>query len=312
MKTLSKNHFKNVGSNMRTLLKTNLLTLTACFLFSAGLYSCSDSDDVLTDGVIVNSINVPDEVETLFVANFPNAQNVEWKQKHNLYEANFSMENIRQSAWFEYDGTWKITRKSQNLGGGSNQLPQPIIDYIQSNYAGWAIDDIDLIVTLTDTFYEIELQKRGEPEVTIFIKADGTLLNTIVDRDFNDGDVATQNVPEAVLRTFYNLYPKAIHIEWERENGMYEAEFILDNKGYDALFQEDGTWIRTETEINLRVTPLPQPVIQYIDANYTTWTIDEVSLIDSPQGEYYRIELEKKGQPDVELFIRPDGTVMTA
>ena len=111
---------------------------------------------------------------------------------------------------------------------------------------------------------------------------------------------------------FYDLYPKAIHIEWERENGMYEAEFILDNKGYDALFQEDGTWIRTETEINLRVTPLPQPVIQYIDANYTTWTIDEVSLIDSPQGEYYRIELEKKGQPDVELFIRPDGTVMTA
>ena len=59
----------------------------------------------------------------------------------------------------------------------TNGLSQAILDYIAANYPGWVIDDIDLIRTPTDQYYEIELEKRGEPDVTIFIRADGSLIN---------------------------------------------------------------------------------------------------------------------------------------
>ena len=77
------------------------------------------------------------------------------------------------------------------------------------------------------------------------------------------------------------------------------------------FFLSDGTWVRTEIELNLRTTNLPQAVLQYLATNYPGWTIDDADLIQTPNDEYYVLELEKRGQKDVKLYIRADGTTPT-
>ena len=151
--------------------------------------------------------------------------------------------------------------------------------------------------------------------MTLQIRADGTLLNTVNNNGTshnNDNDLNTNSVPTAVRDAFSGRYPGAQQVEWERNAHLYEAEFVLNGVEYEAWFQADGTWVRTKSEINLRTATLPQAVKNYVAANYSGWSIDDADFIQTPTDEYYELELEKKGQQDVKLRIRPDGTVINS
>ena len=293
-------------------MKAKILTAAMFVLMGFGLQSCTtdDGDIVIQEQTMVD---VPEPVQKLFKENFPTAQNATWQQKNDMLQVAFSVEAQAHNAWFENDGTWKMTRVGKNLGPKTNGLSQAILDYIAANYPGWVIDDIDLIRTPTDQYYEIELEKRGEPDVTIFIRADGSLINSFVENTGNGGEnVNAGSIPTAVQNAFNTRYPKALRTKWEREGQLYEAEFIMDNVKYEAYFQADGTWVRTQIEFNARKTTLPEAVQQYLATNYAGWTIDDADLIQTPTDEYYKLELEKRGQQDVTLLIRANGTLISS
>lgn len=292
-------------------MKVRLLVIAAIAFLGMGLQSCTNEEnDVLADDV-QQEVTVPEAVQTLFEASFPAAQNVTWEKKSELLEAEFSVENAAYNAWFEKEGTWKLTRTGMNLGKQGSGLPQAIQDYIATNYPAWTIDDIDFIKTSKDEYYEIELEKRGEPEVTLFIRADGTLINSFVKNVNTTGtDVNSSAIPAAVVNAFNERYPKALRTKWEREGSQYEAEFILDNAKSEAFFRVDGTWLRTETEINLQTATLPQAIKEYLSANYAGWSIDDADFIQTPADEYYDLDLEKRNEQDVTLQIRADGTLL--
>ena len=54
---------------------------------------------------------------------------------------------------------------------------------------------------------------------------------------------------------------------------------------------------------------LPTAVEQYINENYPTAIIDDVDLIEVPTGKYYEIELEQRGDRDIYVNIKEDGTL---
>ena len=288
------------------MMKKTIFMAAVVLVLGLGLQCCSNNE-IVGDVVTQQNVDVPKNVQKLFDTNFPTAERVVWAKKSYIFEAMFSVESQAHDAWFENDGQWKLTRVGKNLDPKNNGLPQPILDYIAANYPGWVIDDVDLIRTLTGQYYEIELEKHGEPDITIFIRADGSLINSFVAKTGN-GSVSTASVPAAVLNAFNTRYPKALRTKWEREGHLYEAEFIMDNVKYEAFFQADGTWVRTEIEYNTWKNALPQAVQQYLATNYAGWTIDDADLIQTPGDEYYKLELEKRGQQDVTLLIRADGT----
>lgn len=295
------------------IMKKNFLMAAVALVFGLGLQSCSNDDVVVEDVVTQQNVDVPEAVQELFEINFPTAESVVWSKKSDVYEATFSVETITHNAWFEKEGEWEMTRVGQNLGPRNNGLSQAILDYIAANYPGWQIDDVDLIRTPTDQYYEIELEKRGEPDVTIFIHADGTLINSFVEKTGTGSSEAVNSgsVPEAVVNAFNTRYPKALRTKWEREGQLYEAEFIMDNVQYEAYFQTNGTWVRTQSDVNLRTMTLPQAIQQYIATNHAGWTLDDADFIQTPTDEYYKIELEKRGSQDVTLLIRADGTLIS-
>ncbi|MFN0032237.1 MAG: PepSY-like domain-containing protein [Flavobacteriales bacterium] len=89
-------------------------------------------------------------------------------------------------------------------------------------------------------------------------------------------------VPEAVKTAFATAYPKATAAEWEMEDGMYEAEWKENNMETSVLYMADGTLVQTETEI--KVEDLPQPVRDYVTNNLKGQKIKEAAKIVAANG----------------------------
>lgn len=113
-----------------------------------------------------------------------------------------------------------------------------------------------------------------------------------------------------VKSTFKAMYPKATFVEWETELGYVKAEFRADGKEKDAWFEANGAWVMTETD--LRVKDLPAAITKAIsESDYANWKIDDVDYLEyADQTNIYVVDVEKKGQSDVELFYSPDGTLI--
>lgn len=131
------------------------------------------------------------------------------------------------------------------------------------------------------------------------------LLMGIAFQSCDDDDDTLANVPAAVQAAFNQRYPNASVKEWEKENGLIKADFWNGAQESEAWFLPDGTWVRTETDIP--AATLPQAVLDYVAANYAGFRVDDAEYVETPEGDFYELELEKNGVPDVRLQIRADG-----
>ena len=286
-------------------MKTRLFILAISLLLGLGLQSCSKDDNKAQD--VFSTL--PEAVQADFQAKFPTVTNAQWEQKGNILKGEFVLNRVEHDIWYQNSGSWNWIRTEAEMKTQSSSLPTAIQSYISTNYSGWRIDDIDFIEVPGDKFYEIELEKVGERDVTLIIKEDGTVIGEFVDSDDND-DINVSSVPSGVISTFESMYPTAVRVKWEREGNLFEAEFIMNNEKYEAYFNQDGTWVRTTKELAPRANLLPSAVQTYISTNYAGWKIDDIDFIQTPTVEFYKIELEKSGERDVTLIIKEDGTVI--
>lgn len=266
---------------------TKLIPLVLC---SALIFtSCDDDDD--------NVINVPTTVETNFNQQFPNASAVQWEKDFShatsYLKAEFKVNGTEVEAWYTYDGTWVKTETDYN-----DPLPLAITNLLSTNYPGFRIDDVDLIETPQMKFFEIDLEK-GKNEIELSVKADGTIIN------INDNQ---HKIPTVVAHHFQERFPGANVKEWEKEGTLLKAEFFYNNVETEAWFTYSGTWVKTETDYH---SALPEAVNNYIQSNYNGYKIDDINWVETPQQNYFEIELEK-GKEDIILSIKIDGTVISA
>lgn len=250
------------------------------------LQGCSDDDDGLK--------NVPETIKSAFNQKYPGKSVREWEKKSGYYVAEFSNDNRSADAWFTPSGSW-VRTETDYIGA----LPAAVSDYISQNYPIAVIDDQDWIETPTDQYFEIELEQRKKKDVTLYIRNDGTVLKIV------DGN-APSRVTEEVKNAFAQKYPNTNVREWEEKMNHFVAEFTYNNSEAEAWFTTDGTWVRTEVDYR---GSLPTAVEQFINENYPTAIIDDVDLIEVPTGKYYEIELEQRGDRDIYVNIKEDGTL---
>lgn len=133
------------------------------------------------------------------------------------------------------------------------------------------------------------------------------------EEEISEEIIGTQNVPIEVTAAFGEKYPGAKDTEWAKEEeGIYEAEFEMDGKEYEAEFDAAGTWIKTEWEEE--VEELPAAVKASLDSTYPGHEVEEAELFDSAElGIAYevKIEMDTEGIDDIEKFviIGEDGTI---
>ncbi len=124
------------------------------------LQSCGDDDDVTT---------APAAVTAAFSAKYPSVAVSGWEVEGNTYKAEFtSAKGAEAEAWFAADGTWLRTETDY-----FDALPEPVNTYIDTTYPGYYVDDKDWVETPTKSYFDLELEAAGRPDVHLNITADG-------------------------------------------------------------------------------------------------------------------------------------------
>ena len=89
-------------------------------------------------------------------------------------------------------------------------------------------------------------------------------------------------VPTAVKNSFSTKYPGIENVNWEKENGQFEASYKKDGHSMSAMFKADGTF--TESEEDIQLSELPAAAAQYMKEHYKGSEIKEASKITKANG----------------------------
>jgi hypothetical protein len=111
----------------------------------------------------------PVAVTNAFLAKFPNAKNVKWdKENETEWEAEFKLNGVDYSANFSTDGTWNETEHEIK----KSEIPEIVMATINSEYAGYKIEEMEISETEKESVYEFAIEK-GESDWEIAIDANG-------------------------------------------------------------------------------------------------------------------------------------------
>ncbi|MDB5271647.1 MAG: hypothetical protein JWO58_14 [Chitinophagaceae bacterium] len=57
-------------------------------------------------------------------------------------------------------------------------------------------------------------------------------------------------VPERIKNTFTEKFPQAAQVKWSEQNGVYEADFMLQQHPFSALLDNKGTLLHSGETLN--------------------------------------------------------------
>ncbi len=93
--------------------------------------------------------------------------------------------------------------------------------------------------------------------------------------------IDASNVPDPVKTSFAKQFPEATP-KWEKEDGKYEAGFMLDGNNMSAVFDANGSM--EESEMDVKVSDLPQTILAYVKDHYKNKSIKEAAKITLANG----------------------------
>lgn len=249
------------------------------------------------DGTVIDiegdRLSIPQCVLDAFMERYPDVIIKEWEKDGPYLKVEFVRNGEEVEAWFTYDGVW-VSLEMEYKG----KLSEDILDYIHTNYPHYEIDDIAWVETVEHKFFKVELE-LGDDEVELYILEDGTVI-------FHSDN--TKRIPQAVIDNFTAHYPYSIIRKWEKEKGYYIAKFFNNGEKAKAWFAGNGEWLKTETNFH-RLLPLR--VVDFLAHNYFAYEIEEKKWIETPDGNYFKLELER-GDHEVTIYVMTDGTELAA
>lgn len=129
----------------------------------------------------------------------------------------------------------------------------------------------------------------------------------------------TTTAPNAkVEKEFLSRYPNATNVEWISKKGYDVALFDLTTRSAaptqknEAWFTDNGKWCMTESDIDS--DELPSEIAEgwkattFISDGYQ---IDDVDVLERGGEAIYKIEIEKAGAPDYDLFFNTKGELLS-
>ena len=115
-------------------------------------------------------------------------------------------------------------------------------------------------------------------------------------------DVKEAQVPAVVVATFKQAHPTAKAVQWEKEDGNYEASFKQGTGEMSVVLAAAGTLLETETEIT--TAQLPAAVRATLSSHYAGHKVTEAAkLVAAATGAVtYEAEVSKAGKKRDVLF----------
>jgi len=103
------------------------------------------------------------------------------------------------------------------------------------------------------------------------------------------------SVPTVVTYAFIQKYPNVVAAKkWKKENETYIKNFEWNKKKYEAIFDENGKWVKTF--ITLKWIEVPEVVkVAYKKSAYIEWKIDNIMVVDSSsESIVYIIQMDNQ------------------
>ena len=202
-----------------------------------------------------------------------------------------------------------------------DSLSANIIDYINTNYAGIAIEEAEQKDEYGNTYIEVEL----ENEVSLIFDIDGNFLCTENDDDDDDDDHNgngnggnnNSDIPQIVQDFINSNFPGYT---------LHDADMTTDCNAMPLLvvklkdaqgeklyvaFDLSGNQIYTATKIESSTLPLA--VSNSLATNYPAYTLDnKAKQVELANGTIqYIVSIEgTNGQDDLNIWVTEDGTVI--
>ena len=262
--------------------------------------SCDDDDD---------NLNVPEKLQSAFSQKYPEAS-PKWKTRSNYYIADFHGRNYESEAWFTSGAVWLMTETDLPYAA----LPEAVKNAFQnSEYGSWRPDEVDMIEREgMEPVYVLEVE-QGPREMDLYYNAEGILIRAVEDSEDDSENYLPVELPEGVKNFLQEKYAASKIVETDREHGQLEVDIIHDGVAKEVLFDNNGNWLSTSWEISTDTLPeaVKTAIRQEINDNYVGYEADdEPEQVETPDGNYYRIELEAEDDRAVNLKIREDGTLL--
>ncbi|WP_302274324.1 PepSY-like domain-containing protein [Alistipes ihumii] len=280
-------------------LKTYFMML-ALGVCGAVMQSCDDDDD---------NLNVPEELRSAFSQKYPGSV-PEWKTRSNYYIADFRDQSYEAEAWFTSDAIWLMTETDISYAA----LPEAVKNAFQnSEYATWNRDDADMLERKgLEPVYVLEVE-QGSREMDLYYNAEGILIKAMEDYENDSESYLPIELPEGVKNFLQEKYAESKIVETDREHGRLEVDIIHHGVVKEVVFDDSGNWLSTSRGIGWNSLPevVKIAIQREISNNYVGYEADdEPEQVETPDGNYYRIELEAEQAKDVILKIREDGTLL--
>ncbi len=140
-------------------------TMAVCLIASFTLFSCNESKKA--------EEKVPENIQSAFKQEFPNAVNVKWEKdsQNSEWEADFVMSGSKRSARYTTDGKWFEAEYEISI----SKIPEAIKTKIDSAYAEYKIVKAEVVSTDSGKEYEIKLNKEQE-HIAVYYTENGTFV----------------------------------------------------------------------------------------------------------------------------------------
>jgi hypothetical protein len=167
-------NFKNTQS--RGIFVADLKFKTMKKLFITAAIATLFSASVFADGTNkkAHTVTVSYTVVNKFAADFPNATDITWNVSNNYQRADFVLEGVQTSAFYNLQGEFVAITEDVT----AKAVPAATLKEINEKYNGYAVDHVIVLQNNTElnpdaeeTVYFADL-KKGEKEVLVRITSD--------------------------------------------------------------------------------------------------------------------------------------------
>lgn len=274
---------------------------------SVDLYYSADGVLVRTvvDGAANNdyidmiSPSLNSSIEAFIESKYPGARIIDVEMENGAIGVEIIDGRTVRDLMFDASGNWLYTKTEISR----NSVPATVMNALSaSQYASYRIDDIDYYQTPDSEFYRFDLES-ADGDVKIDIAPDGSISVVTAD-SLHPGN--SSGLSDSISEFIATNYPNATIREIDNEHGLIEVEIYHENREKTLYFNGSYQWVRTEWDV--RRNDLPAAVVSTLNAQYGGYQIDDIEYVETPNGDYYEIELER-GDREVTVRVAANGTI---
>jgi hypothetical protein len=132
---------------------------------------------------------------------------------------------------------------------------------------------------------------------------------------------SSDDVPQTVLSAFKAQYPQAQVKSAKQNKTGYKVKFMLNNKTYEAMFDQQGKWFQSVSNVSWQ-WHMPGTVKAGLKkSTHGSWHPYDVNFVETSSAKYYRVMVDNTNHPvdvqhqlvltqDWEIDITPGGEVI--